>query len=315
MNAPTAASVSAPETTPATPDALPARSRLSILAGLTKPRLNVLVLLSVAAGFTLGTPLGPLSEFRWDRLLHVLVGVFFTASGASVLNQVIEMSRDARMPRTANRPLVEGRIGRVEALVFGLVLGLGGMTYLVLASNKVAAGLAGLTMLLYLLVYTPLKHRTELNTLIGAFPGALPTLIGWEAAERLNAQAGTLFAILFLWQLPHFFAIAWIYRKDYAQGGFKMLPVVNPDGKSTGRRAVVYALLLLLIVWTPTTLALTGLAYAIGSVALTLGYVGFALHFAIKRTDASARRLFLYSVLYLFVLLALMILDKVKVSA
>lgn len=282
------------------------RVRLADLAAMTKPRLNLLVLLATAAGFYLGAP----GSVAFSPLAFTLLGTFLVASGASVLNQVREREADGRMRRTLERPLPTGRVLPGEAWVLGWLLAVTGTCTLALTANQKAAGLAVLTLVLYLFLYTPLKRRTPLNTLVGAFPGALPPLIGWAASGRLDAAAGTLFAIVFLWQMPHFLAIAWLYRHDYALGGFKMLPVVEPGGRGTGWRVVLYAGALVPIVWTPTLFGLTGSYYAAGSVALTLAFLGFAIHFAWNRSDVAARRLFLASIIYLPLLLGLMILDK-----
>ena len=283
------------------------RSRLNDLIALTKPRLNALVLLAAAAGFMLGAP-GPLDPLL---LIHTLLGILFVASGASALNQVRERDADARMERTGMRPLPAGRVPVAAALALGVAFSFGGTVYLWLATTRMAAALALLSLVLYVFLYTPLKRHTPLNTLVGAFPGALPPLIGWAASGKLNGAAGTLFAIVFLWQMPHFFAIAWLYRHDYARGGFKMLPVVEPDGRGTGARAVLYAAGLVGIAWMPALFNLTGWRFAAGALALSLVYLGFAVHFALKRTDAAARKLFMCSVIYLPLVLAGMIADRV----
>ena len=283
------------------------RSRLNDLVALTKPRLNALVLWAAAAGFMLGAQ-GP---FEPLLLVHALLGILLVASGASALNQVREREADGRMKRTGMRPLPTGRVPVAVAVALGVALSLGGTVYLWLATTRMAAALALLSLVLYVFLYTPLKRHTPLNTLVGAFPGALPPLIGWAASGKLNGAAGTLFAIVFLWQMPHFFAIAWLYRHDYARGGFKMLPVIEPGGRSTGARAVLYAAGLAGVSWMPTLWGLTGWYFAVGALVLSLVYLGFAIHFALKRTDAAARKLFLCSVIYLPLVLAGMIWDRV----
>lgn len=282
------------------------RAWLSDLAALTKPRLNLLVLFAAGAGYGLGLR-GPLDV---PHLLYTMLGIFLVASGASVLNQIRERDADARMERTASRPMPSGRWTVVAAAILAVLLSAAGTLLLALTTTRMAAGLAALTLVLYVFLYTPLKRSTSLNTVIGAFPGALPPLIGWAAAGKLDGAAGTLFAIVFLWQMPHFFAIAWLYREDYARGGFKMLPVVEPDGRGTGMRAVLYSVGLLAIAWMPTAFKLTGLIYAGGAVALSAGLLVMAILFARDRSNVTARRLFLASVIYLPLLLGLMILDK-----
>jgi len=281
-------------------------SRLADLAALTKPRLSMLVLLAAAAGYSLGLR----TAFEPVHLAAALVGILLVAAGSSILNQVRERDADALMHRTAARPLAQGRWPVLSSNVLAVLVAAAGAAILAGFASRMAAGLAVLTLLLYVFLYTPLKRRTPLNTLVGAFPGAMPPLIGWAAAGKLDGAAGTLFAIVFLWQMPHFFAIAWLYREDYARGGFKMLPVVEPDGRSTGLRAVLYAAGLLAICWMPTAFGLTGWLYVAGALALSAAYLAFSIHFAFRRSDASARKLFLASVVYLPLLLALMIFDK-----
>ncbi|MCW8132330.1 MAG: heme o synthase [Planctomycetota bacterium] len=282
------------------------RGWLNDLAALTKPRLSMLVLFAAASGYYLGLK-GP---FDAVHLGQALLGILLVACGASILNQVRERDADALMNRTSERPMARGRWTVFAAVALAVACALGGTLVLAVFATRVAAGLAALSLILYVFLYTPLKRRTPLNTLIGAFPGALPPLMGWAAAGKLDGAAGTLFAIVFLWQMPHFFAIAWLYREDYARGGFKMLPVVEPDGRSTGLRAALYAAGLLLICWMPTLFGLTGWVYAGGALALSAGLLALSVLFARQRSDAAARRLFLGSVLYLPLLLALMMLDK-----
>src|SRR5271165_4798357 len=195
---------------------------------LTKPEVNLLILMTTSAGYYLGGQ----GTFRWLGLVNTLVGTLLVASGTATLNQYMERGHDARMRRTANRPLASGRLSALEALAFGLLLSLGGGVYLALTVNWLAAGLAISTLLAYLLVYTPLKRKTHLCTLLGAIPGAMPTLIGWAGAGHgLSRQAWFLFAVLFLWQFPHFLAIALMYREDYASAGFRMLPEFDREGR------------------------------------------------------------------------------------
>ncbi len=282
------------------------RRRFLDLSLLTKPRLNMLVLMAGAAGFLLGSS----EVIHWLALGHALIGILLTGAGSSVLNQALEGSADGKMDRTKDRPLPAGRLSAKDAFLMGTLLVSFGTAYLVWTTTLITAGLALLTVIMYIVLYTPLKRKTPLNTLVGAFPGALPTLIGWSAAGKLDASAGTLFAILFLWQMPHFYAIAWLYRKDYGAGGFKMWPVVDPSGQKAGRLSVLYAFALLLIAWTPAVFGLTGWGYALGATVGSLVFIVYAIRFALERNDGTARSLFLASITYLFLILALMMLDK-----
>ena len=287
-------------------DATPAARKLSATRAssapftdyiaLTKPRLNFLVVATSAAGYYLGAVNGVDPAL----MAQAVAGTALVAGGAAVLNQVYERDTDALMRRTRTRPLPAGRVPPAEAGLFGAVLSIAGIVLLALRANALAAGLALATLLVYLAVYTPLKRRTSLATLVGAVPGALPALIGWAASHGSIAVGGaTLFGIVFLWQIPHFMAISWLYREDYRSAGFPMLPVVEPDGRRAGRQAVLYAAALI-----PCTLAATfvGVAGAIYfSIALVLGIALFvlAVRFAVQRNDATARVLFFASIIYL----------------
>lgn len=282
-------------------------TRLQDFLALTKARLTMLVLFAAAVGFFLAAG----SQPDYTLLAHMLFGTALVAAGSSALNQVLERNNDKLMARTRNRPLPAGRMTPANALNLGASLAIGGMLYLALTVNVYTAMLAALTLGLYVFAYTPLKRVTTLNTLVGAVPGALPPLIGWTAAGgTIDARAWTLFAIMLLWQLPHFLAIAWIYREDYAAAGFKMLPVVDPDGASAGRQIILHTLTLLPVSLLPFFMHLTGELYFAAAVVLGLAFLGFGIHFAWKRTDRAARQLFLASVAYLSVLLALMIFDR-----
>ncbi len=274
---------------------------------LTKPRITLLVVFTTLVGFVVAAP-GALSTLP---LLAVLAGTTLVAAGASAVNMVLERDTDALMLRTRNRPLPAGRLRAPDALLFGLVLtalGLGALAWL---SGWLPAVVASATWTSYLFAYTPLKRRTSLSTLVGAMPGALPPVIGWAAARQsLDGGAFVLFAILFLWQVPHFLAIAWIYRDDYARAGLPMLPVLDREGRLTGRQAVTHSLALLLVSLTPVAAGFGGRVYLAGAVILGIGLTLCAFRLAIVRTVPSARALFLASVLYLPALLALLLLGR-----
>jgi protoheme IX farnesyltransferase len=274
---------------------------------LTKPRIAVMVLFSAFAGYFMAAG----SELDYALAVHMMIGTLLVAGGANAVNMVIERDRDALMKRTHDRPLPSGRMPVAEALGFGLILAVGGTIYLAIFTTLLAAALAAATFLLYTLVYTPLKPATSLNTAIGAAPGAIPPLIGWAAARGdLNLAALSIFAILYLWQFPHFFAIAWIYREDYARGGFKMLPVTDPTGESTARHILFQGLALICVSLLPSTMGLTGRFYFFSALALGLAFWAFGWVAALRRTEANARRLLLASVIYLPLLLIAMIADK-----
>lgn len=274
---------------------------------LTKPRLVSLVLLSTAVGFFLASSerISPLFFFV------VLLGTSLVAAGSMALNEWIERAEDAKMQRTLSRPIPAGRIEPLGALVFGLVLSAAGFLILFYAANPVTVLFAGLTFSVYLGLYTPLKKITSLCTPIGAIPGALPPLIGWAAVQgRVPYEAWVLFAIIFLWQMPHFLAIAWLYRKDYENAEFKMLSVDDPDGRQVGRQILLYSAALLPVSLLPSVVRMTGIFYFFGALILgiglvTLGFVG------LSRLAATARLLFRGSILYLSLLLLLMVLDRV----
>lgn len=280
----------------------------SIWIDLFKLRLTTLVLLTTLAGFYLGS-VRPVS---WLLMFNTLTATALLACGASALNQWLERDHDARMLRTQDRPLPAGRLSPDAALVIGGLCAIAGMLYLLFAVNLLTAALGVLTLGSYVFVYTPLKRVTTLNTVIGAIPGGLPPLMGWTAARGdISGGGWALFAILCFWQLPHFLAIAWMYREDYARAGFVMLPVVDPDGERTGRQAVCHTLGLLPVSLCPYIFRLAGAAYAIGALVLGLGFLVCAVQFARRLTMSRARALFFASIIYLPALLVLMVLDKV----
>ena len=273
---------------------------------LTKPRLNFLVVLTSAAGYYLGGVAAP----DLVRMAQAVIGTALVAGGSAVLNQVYERDTDARMRRTRLRPLPDQRVAAPEASVYGLVLSAAGIGLLAYATNLVAAGLALATLAIYLLVYTPMKRTSNLSTLVGAVPGALPAVIGWSAARGDIAIGGwTLFAIVFLWQIPHFMAIAWMYRDDYRNAGFPMLPVVEPDGQRTGQQALLYAAALLPVSIGPTVVGLAGWVYFWLALVLGIALLVLSVQFARARTERSARALFFGSIIYLPLIWAVMVLD------
>lgn len=277
---------------------------------LTKPRMNALVVVTTAVGFYMATRGGLVAD--WALFLHTVLGTALTAAGASVLNQYVERDLDAKMPRTANRPLPAGRVTPVEALSLGAALGTGGVLYLTTLVNPLAATLAAVTLGTYVFLYTPLKTRTTLCTVVGAVPGAIPPMIGWAAADgALGPGAWALFSILFFWQLPHFLAIAILYRDDYARGGMRMLPVIDDPGLSfTGRQIVLWALALIPVSLFPAVVGMTGATYFVAAALLGVGFLWFAVRCALSGARADARRLFLASILYLPALLGVMMLGR-----
>lgn len=274
---------------------------------LMKPRIVFMVLVTAAIGFFLGEQRAGLSM----PLFVFLVGTAMTSGGASVLNQYLERDSDSKMRRTSRRPIPSGTVTPAEALGLGTLLVLSGTVLLVSEINLLTGFLALLTAFLYVLVYTPLKRVTWLNTFIGAVPGALPPMGGWAAATgELGAGAWILFAILFIWQHPHFYAIAWMYKEDYRRGGYKMLPVVEPDGQSTFRQIVIYSVLLLPASILPYSIGMSGRIYAIGVIAMGLSTLAIGLMLARSGSVADARRLLRATVLYLPAWLVLIVVDS-----
>jgi protoheme IX farnesyltransferase len=284
-----------------------ARARVTDYLALTKPRIAVLVLLTVAVGVLLAA--GP--ALTAGVLVHALVGTALVAAGASALNQWLERDSDALMHRTEGRPLPAGRLQPVEVLLFGGLLGVVGVGYLACTLRQPAAAVvAAVTFALYVGAYTPLKSRTPLNTLVGAVPGALPPVIGWVAVRgEASAEAVALFAIVFLWQVPHFLAIAWVYRDEYARAGLVMLPVLDPAGRRTARQMATYCLALLPASLMPVLLGAAGPVYFAGAAPMGLGFLATALAFGRNVSDRSARRVLRASLGYLPGLLGLLVLD------
>jgi protoheme IX farnesyltransferase len=275
---------------------------------LTKPRLNLLVLITTLAGLYLAEPAGVSTSL----LVHTLVGSALVAGGAAALNQVLERTTDALMRRTRNRPLAAGRLGTMEGSTLGAVLAVAGLIELAVFANLTAAAVAGVTLVSYVFLYTPLKTRTSLATLVGAVPGALPPVIGWAAATgSISGPAIVLFGIVFLWQMPHFLAIAWMYRDDYARAGIPLLPVLEPDGRRTGYQALLYSAVLWPVSLLPIVTGLASMPYAAVATVLGFLYIGLTVRFAQERSPATARRLFLFSILYLSLLLGALVANRV----
>src|SRR5918998_2118113 len=281
------------------------REKVSAYYELTKPRITFLVALTTAAGFLLGSTRG---AFDYQLFAHTLVGVALLCSGISTLNQWMERDLDRLMRRTARRPLPLGTLSPRAALIFGLSLTVGAEIYLAAFVNVLSA-VCGLSVIVgYLLCYTPLKTRTSLSTLVGAFPGAVPPLLGWAAAtNHVGLEAWVLFAILFLWQFPHFFAIAWMYREDYARAGILMLPVVEPEGRLTKQQIVLWTLMLVPVSLAPAALGISGVVYFFGALLLGGLFLCASGAAALSLSRRNARRVLLASVLYLPFLFGLMV--------
>lgn len=283
------------------------------LLALTKPRITMLVVLTVAAGFALAVPpsSGPWTMSTWRLLLHTMFGAAIVAAGTSALNQVIERDVDALMRRTVRRPLPAGRLAVRDATIFAWGLGIAGVGYLTLLVNVTTALVAALTLLTYVLLYTPLKRRTPMSTLIGAIPGALPIVGGWTGAGgELTTRVWLLFVILCMWQLPHFLALSWMYREDYARAGLRMLSVVEPDGGSTFRQATLTAAALIPVSLAPVVFQMAGGVYFVGAAVLSGAMFAMSVAAARDRSVRRARRLFLASLVYLPGVLTLMIVDR-----
>jgi protoheme IX farnesyltransferase len=282
-------------------------SRPALYLALTKPDVSFLVVMTTVAGYALGTR-GPLD---WLRMMHTVFGTTLIAAGTSALNHYFERDTDALMRRTASRPLPSGHLKPREAFWFGASLIAIGTIYLALATNALATVLGILTSVTYLCVYTPLKRRTTLATMIGAFPGAVPPLIGWAAARgTISLDAWVLFAVLFLWQFPHFDAIAWMYREDYARAGIRMVPVGDREGKRTFREILITAALLVPVSLLPAVTGLAGVHYFFGALVLGIMLVEMCLWAAASKSNIRAKWLMHATVLHLPVLLGLLIYDK-----
>lgn len=289
--------------------ALTLRARLVDFYELTKPRMNFLVVVTTMVGFYMAADVIP-----WALLLHTLLGTTLTAASASVFNQLIERDYDALMPRTRNRPLPGGRVTPAESALWAVLLGILGVLWLAMFVNLLTAGLGLFTLLSYVLIYTPMKRTTSLCTIVGAVPGAIPPVMGWTAYyNALSAEALALFTILFIWQMPHFLAIAVLYKKDYEQGGYKMLPVIDDAELSmTTRQVIVYLLAMIPVALSPVWFNMAGSLYFAAALVLTLGFIYYGIQLARTRTRADARRLFFASIIYLPLLLAFLMFDRVN---
>lgn len=278
-------------------------------AELTKPRLTSLVLVTTALGYLLART----AAVEWGTLLAAVLGTALVGGGANGLNQWWESEADARMRRTRRRPFPSGRLTGRAGFAFSVAVTLAGVGLLLQFVNPLTAGLALASWAIYLFAYTPLKPRTTLNTLVGAISGAIPPMMGWSAATgRIGAGAWVLFAILFVWQIPHFLAIAWVHRDDYGEGGFRMLPVVDPEGQSTFRIVVLYCVALLPVTCAAAFLGISGWIYLAGAAVLGLGLLLAGLRLYRERSSVAARRLFLASIAYLPTLFLLMLLDPTR---
>jgi heme o synthase len=276
---------------------------------LTKPRITWLILMSTGVGFYFGASAG----WTWMLLLHTIIGTGLIASGTAALNQWWERDADARMKRTQKRPLPGHRISANGALAFGIALSIAGFVELWLGANALTAIVGLFTLTTYLFVYTPLKQRSPHSTTVGAVPGAMPPVIGYAAAAgTLDAHAAILFAILFLWQFPHFYSIAWMYREDYSRAGIKMLPVVDPSGERTARQILVYALLLIPVSLVPRYLGMAGNLYLFGALLLGITYFYSGIRVSREKTLPAARSVLLASIVYLPLLYVLMVADSIR---
>lgn len=285
------------------------RSRVADFVTLTKPELTFLSVLTALGGAYLG-----MSDMSRGTtvLLHVMLGTLLVGGGAGTLNQYIERHFDRLMKRTENRPIPSGRVSAAEALLFGVVLSLSGLIYLMVTTNLLTATLAFATLTSYLFVYTPLKRQTWISTLIGGVPGALPPVMGWTAMTGgVSMEAVVLFAVLFFWQMPHFFSLAWMYRSDYERAGYPMLTVLDPEGKRTSRQIVAHLAGLIVAAGLLSPVAGLGLLYTTGSILLGSLFLWSGVKLSRSRSNASARRVFFASLAYLPLLLALVVLDRI----
>jgi protoheme IX farnesyltransferase len=275
---------------------------------LLKPRMNLLILGTTTVGFSIAAR----TTADWTRLPNTLVGTALCAASAAILNQYLEREYDGLMRRTADRPLPTGRIAPAHALLYGVAAGMLGGLYLLVFVNWLTAMLGSATLLSYVLVYTPLKRLTTLNTIVGAVPGAVPPMMGWTAVTgSLAAPAWALFGVLFVWQIPHFLAIATLYRDDYRLGGFKMLPVNDPTLAATSKQILLYSAAMLPVSLLPAMVGVAGEIYTVAAVLLGVGFFAFCVSCATRRTRAEARKLFFASIIYLPVLLAVLMLDRI----
>ena len=281
--------------------------RVSTFVELTKPRLVAMILITTSAGFYLASS----GSLNWVQLVETFVGTGLSAAGVLALNQYLERDLDAQMVRTCNRPLPDKRVQPTTALFFGVLLTVSGLAFMTFCVNPLSALVISAIVVTYLFVYTPLKQKSPLCTIAGAVPGAFPPVIGWVAARgTLNIEAWTLFAILFLWQLPHSLSIACIYRDEYAQAGFRLLPVIHPDGKSTRWQIVSNCLALLVVALLPTLIGIAGILYFFAALSFSIIFLAFGINFSIAQTTVAAKRLLYASLIYLPLVFLVMALDK-----
>jgi heme o synthase len=286
------------------------KTRIADYWDLTKPGITFLVVITAVAAFYLASAGYP----DYLLLVHAVLGIASISGGGGALNHYIERERDAMMNRTKNRPIPSGRVHPVEALLLGVFLSLFGIAYLFITVNSTTAMLGALTLIGYVAVYTPLKRISAHSTVIGAFPGAMPPVLGWTAAQgSLSIEALVLFGIVFFWQMPHFLGIAWMYRKDYERGGFRILPVVEPDGKSTSRMILIYCTGLLPISLLPTVMDLAGYVYFVIALAGGLAFLYFSVRVALQPTNTNAKYLVLASVFHLPLVMAFIMIDAVRI--
>jgi heme o synthase len=287
---------------------------------LTKPRITWLILMSTGIGYFYGLPAAAnwwefLKSIPLLSLLHTVIGTGLIASGTAALNQWYEREADRKMRRTAMRPLPAGKMSARNALIFGIALSAAGFIELWLGVNLLSAAVGAFTLASYLFLYTPMKSRTWWSTTVGAFPGAMPPVIGYAAAAgTLTTESWVLFGILFLWQFPHFYSIAWMYKEDYARAGILMLPVVEPDGRSTARQIVLYGIALIPVSLAPSLLGMTGRLYLFGALLLGLWFLYSGVRVAVDRTALRARAVLIVSVLYLPLIYGLMLIDRPELS-
>jgi len=284
------------------------QSLLNDLALLTKLRLTFLVIVTTFIGFFLGSTGG----INWLLLFNVLLGTFLAACGAAVLNQYIEMDLDGLMDRTKDRPLPTKRMQPVDALRLGVILAVGGSFYLLITVNLLTCFLSALTLILYLFLYTPMKRKTYLSTFVGAIPGAIPPVMGWTAVQNnLSIEAWVLFAILFVWQLPHFFAISWMYRSDFKRAGFPLLGVIDETGNRMGKYMMAFLSFLIVVTVLPSSIEIAGSIYFYGALILGVCFLGTGVNFARQKTDDAARIVFFASIIYLPLLLSLLVFNRI----
>lgn len=300
-------SVAPIEIPPVPEQSAPYRSKIADYFTLTKPEITFLVTISAIAGFLLGTA-GPMDL---PAFFALIVGVALSSAGGAAFNHYIEREKDAQMRRTSNRPLPSGRINPTNVLIFAGLFSVSGVALLLFYCNLVTGVLAALTIVLYIFLYTPLKRHTKYNTFVGTIPGALPALGGWTAATGSFGFGGwIIFSILVIWQLPHFFALAWMYRKDYGRAGFQMLPVVEPSGRSTARQMLISAILLFFTSLLPSAVGLTGMLYFIGVFIIGLWLIATCVTFYKTLSNTDARRVLKTSVFHIPILVVLLIVDR-----